>query len=93
MFREVRMVVQKCKGTRVGWLATNVLEHRSILYLAAIRVTYPSTTTEGAMISFHCAVGFTPNYTVVSTCTKEGEWNPNPFSHTCNAITVSGGCA
>ena len=54
-----------------------------------------STTTENSTIFFHCSEGLSPNNTIISECTNEGKWNPNPNMHVCtqSAIAVnSGGC-
>ena len=52
-----------------------------------------STTTENSTIMFHCSEGFSPNNTVMSECTNEGNWNPNPNMHMCTqyAIAVNSG--
>lgn len=36
-------------------------------------------------IIFRCKEGLQPSNTVTSNCTSEGEWNPNPQEHTCEA--------
>ena len=51
---------------------------------------YPNDTTEDSIILFRCAEGFTPNVTIISTCTREGKWRPDPFMHHCEPLKSRG---
>ena len=38
---------------------------------------------EGSIITYHCDDGLVPNRTITATCMSNGQWHPNPISHTC----------
>ncbi len=37
----------------------------------------------GAMANFSCDEGFIPIISILTVCTSDGEWNPNPEQHIC----------
>ena len=41
------------------------------------------STIVGSMITYHCDAGLVPNRTITATCMSNGQWHPNPISHTC----------
>ena len=41
------------------------------------------STSEGSMITYHCDDGLVPNRTITAICMSNGQWHPNPISHTC----------
>ena len=50
---------------------------------AGVIVDPYESTIEGSMITYHCDDGLVPNRTITATCMSNGQWHPNPISHTC----------
>ena len=46
-------------------------------------VMYSGLPIEGTVANFSCPPGMTPNGTNTTTCTRNGEWEPNPQDVHC----------
>ena len=49
----------------------------------SVSVQYPTLPVEGSSITFSCPPGFTLIGPNSATCTKNGEWEPDPSGLMC----------
>ena len=42
-----------------------------------------SSTTENAIVTFQCEEGLIPSHPIIITCTRNGQWRPDPAGVQC----------